>query len=375
MRTLICNGTLILDGNRSIDDGYLVIENKKITGIYAEEPDGKYDQHIDAQGQYIIPGLLDMHTHGAMGHDFNVCSMTDIEEIAQELYKEGVTGFLASLVCESPQDTLKLLKRYESCACPSLIGIHMEGPFLNKHQKAVMKEDCLRNPDMQEFQTFLQTSSKIRSMTIAPELPHALEMISKGYHKGIVMNIGHSDATSEQVLEAQAYGASGITHLYNAMSQHLHRAPGIVTGAVLSNLMCELIVDGFHIHEDIVRATYQMIGRDRIVLISDANPCKGLPDGDYEFSGKHVHISDSKAVVIETGRIAGSTLRMQDACKNMMKYCGCSIMDVVQMAAVNPATQYHLHKGKIELGYNGDIIIVNKDFDLLHVFANDEIIF
>lgn len=372
---MIKNGTLLLDGETSIKDGCIIIENGKIVGIYKGDMNIVVDKVIDAEGNYIVPGLLDMHTHGAIGHDFNICTKDEVQDVAKALLKEGVTGFLASLVAESHADTIAILKRFEACTAPSMIGIHLEGPYLNINKKAVMKEKFLRNPDLDEFNEFNRVSSKIKSMTMAPELPGAHEMMMTAVNRGIIVNIGHSDATCEQTLLAQEYGATGITHLYNAMTQHEHRAPGMVTGAILSNLYCELIVDGFHVHPDIVKSTYQMIGKKRIILITDANPCKGLPDGEYPFSGNEVIIKDGHARVKQTGRIAGSTLCLHDACKAMMKWCGCSMQDVLQMAAVNPGEQYHLSKGKLKLGYDGDALIVNKDFDILHVFQNDQLVF
>lgn len=375
MRTLIKNGNLVLDGRRMIYGGSILIENQKIIGIYKETPNVAADEIIDAHGEYVLPGFLDMHTHGSIGYDFNLCTKEDIHKVAKDLLKEGITGFLTSLVAESHKRTKEILHEFEGCDCPQMIGIHMEGPYLNRNKKAVMKEEFLRDPDMVELQEYLQISSKLCSMTIAPELPQALDMITFLHNHGIIANVGHSDGTCEQVLTAQQYGASGVTHLYNAMTQHEHRKPGVVTGAILSNLYCELIADGFHVHPDIVRATYQAIGKERIVLITDANPCKGLGDGAYEFSGKHVIMDHGHATVKETGRIAGSTLTMIDAGKHMMEYCGCSISDIVQMAAVNPAEQYHLHRGKIEIGYHADILIVNNTLDLLHVFSNDSLVY
>ena len=370
MRTYIKNGILVLDGKRVIDKGSLLMEDHKIIGIYSGIPHVEADEIVDAKGNYVLPGLLDTHTHGAVGYDFNLCSCEEIEEMAKHLRKEGVTGFLGSVVPESHEQMKAILTKLESCNCPNFIGIHMEGPYLNIEKKAVMKEEFLRDPNMDELREYLNAASKIVSMTIAPELPNALEMITYLENHGIAVNIGHTNATCAQVLEAQQYGASGITHLYNAMTQHEHRSPGAVTGAILSDLYCKLIADGFHVHPDIVRATYKMIGKERIILISDANPCKGLPDGEYAFSGKHVLIEQGHAVVKETGRIAGSTLTMLDAGKNMMKYCGCSISDVVLMAAVNPGERYHLKKGKLAVGYDGDVLIVNERLDLLRVCQN-----
>ncbi len=368
MKTLIKNGIVILDGIKRLNNGAVMIEGGKITGIYKDYEGLEADSVIDVQNNYIIPGLLDNHTHGAMGYDFNKCSSKqELEIISDSLLDEGVTGFNASIVCESHHDTLNLLQMYEGNTPDNLIGVHLEGPYLNIKNKGVMKEEHLRLVNFDEFNQYISTCRKVNAMTIAPELPNALELINYASNHGYVMNVGHSSASAKEVKKAQAYGAKGITHLYNAMSQHLHRDPGVVTGAILSDLMCELIVDGFHIDEDVIRATYKAIGKERIILITDANPCKGLPDGQYHFSGKDIVIVGGHATVKETGRIAGSTLGLNEACANMMRYCDCSIDDAVLMAAVNPAKLYGLKQGKIEIGYQGDIVVIDKEFTILAV--------
>lgn len=373
MKILIRNGTLIIDGKKRINNGAILVEKDKITGIYKDYSDVCADKVIDARGNYIIPGLIETHTHGIMGYDFNTCSLDDLQKISDASLQEGVTCFMASLVCESHERMLELVRMYDQSVVKNLLGVHIEGPFLNINNKGVMKVECLQKPCKEKFDDYLKHCSKLKSMTIAPELDNALDLITYGNNKGIVMNVGHSSATAHQVVQAQYYGAKGITHLYNAMGQHLHRDPGVVTGAIISDLYCEMIADGFHIHEDVIKATYKAIGKERLILICDANPCKGLPDGIYLFSGKEVEISDGKARVKETGRIAGSTIKLNEACYNMMKWCGCSIDDVVLMASINPAKLYNLNKGKLKVGYDGDIVVVNDKFDILAVINDGEI--
>lgn len=373
MRILIKNGVVIIDGKKRIDNGAVLVEGHKIIGVYKNYNDVHCDEFIDAMGHYIVPGLIETHTHGIMGHDFNTCTMEELKIIETASLKEGTTAFMASLTCESYQDTLDLLDLYQQTDIPNMIGVHMEGPFLNIKNKGVMKEDYIQAPDINKFNDYLKHCSKIKSMTVAPDVEGALDLINYASNRGVTINIGHTSATAKQVIEAQQYGASGITHLYNAMSQHLHRDPGVVTGAILSDLMCELIVDGFHIHEDIIRATYKAIGKERIVLITDSNPCKGLPDGEYSFSGKNVEIIDGKARVKETGRIAGSTLGLNQACYNMMKYCGCSIDDAILMASYNPAKLYNLNKGQLKVGYDSDVLVVDENFKIIRVVNNGKI--
>ena len=368
MKTMIRNARVLMHAQRCVKEEAVLIEDGTILDIASECELPHAEQVIDAEGLYLAPGLLDTHTHGIGGFDFNTCTAQAIEEIIALEHAEGVTGFLASLVVENHAMTMERLQLLDSQVSDSLLGIHLEGPFLNPKQKAVMKEEFLRLPDIEEFRQFLRVSSHVSSMTIAPELPDAQRLIKEGTRQGIVMNIGHSRADAQQVMQAQRNGAKGITHLYNAMSQHEHRNPGVVTGALLSDLMCELIVDGFHVHPDVVHATYRALGDDRIILISDANPYKAVADGEYPFSGKNIVIQDGKATVKETGRIAGSTLAMNTALRNMCRYTGCSVESAVRMAAYNPARLYGWKKGSIEPGYDADLMLMDDAFHIHRVW-------
>ena len=368
MKTMIINARVLMHAQRCVKEEAVLIEDGTILDIASECELPHAEQVIDAEGLYLAPGLLDTHTHGVGGFDFNTCTAQAIEEIIALEHAEGVTGFLASLVVENHAMTMERLQLLDSQVSDSLLGIHLEGPFLNPKQKAVMKEEFLRLPNIEEFRQFLRVSSHVSSMTIAPELPDAQRLIKEGTRQGIVMNIGHSMADAQQVMQAQRNGAKGITHLYNAMSQHEHRNPGVVTGALLSDLMCELIVDGFHVHPDVVHATYRALGDDRIILISDANPYKAVADGEYPFSGKNIVIQDGKATVKETGRIAGSTLAMNTALRNMCRYTGCSVESAVRMAAYNPARLYGWKKGSIEPGYDADLMLMDDAFHIHRVW-------
>ena len=368
MKTMIINARVLMHAQRCVKEEAVLIEDGTILDIASECELPHAEQVIDAEGLYLAPGLLDTHTHGIGGFDFNTCTAQAIEEIIALEHAEGVTGFLASLVVENHAMTMERLQLLDSQVTDSLLGIHLEGPFLNPKQKAVMKEEFLRLPNIEEFRQFLRVSSHVSSMTIAPELPDAQRLIKEGTRQGIVMNIGHSMADAQQVMQAQRNGAKVITHLYNAMSQHEHRNPGVVTGALLSDLMCELIVDGFHVHPDVVHATYRALGDDRIILISDANPYKAVADGEYPFSGKNIVIQDGKATVKETGRIAGSTLAMNTALRNMCRYTGCSVESAVRMAAYNPARLYGWKKGSIEPGYDADLMLMDDAFHIHRVW-------
>lgn len=363
METLYYHARIIL-ADDIISDGMVLVEDTKIKKVYPAYEELDVEQRMDMQGMILVPGFLDTHIHGALGYDFNVMQVGNVQKVADYLMQEGVTGFFASLVCEHHEDMLRILGNYEACTCPNLLGIHMEGPYLNKQNKAVMKEDCLRNPNLEEFKEYLATSTKIRSMSIAPELEGAKELIQYGTARGIVMNVGHSSASAQEVVDAQSWGCKGVTHLYNAMTQQEHRNPGVVTGAILSSLSCELIVDGFHVHPQIITSTCKAIDKSRLLLISDANPCMGLRDGSYTFSGKQINIQDGQATVLETGRIAGSTITIQKAIQNMKRYSGLTYPEVIRMATYQPSILYHLSTGRIEEGCDADLLFLDDSYDI-----------
>lgn len=372
MRTCIGNGKIFVNKDTTIENGYVLVKDGIITYCGQEQPKCTFDKYIDALGNNICPALIDTHTHGIGGYDFNTCSLKDFKKIEELEYREGVGALFCSLVPETHKHLIELLKKYDKCESSLLEGIHMEGPFLNISKKAVMKEEMLQNPNSDHFKEYIESTSKLKSMTFACELDVDHQLLQQGIEAGIIMNIGHSDATCQQVLEAEKHGAKGITHLYNAMSQHEHRNPGVVTAAFVSDgLICELIADGFHVHPDVIKATYKALGKDRIILVSDANPFKSAKEGDYIFSGKNIHVTKDSALVKETGRIAGSTLKMNVACQNMMKYCQCSLSEVLNMAAFLPGNYYGLNRGSLEKGMIGDIIIINNSFDILSMYKDE----
>lgn len=370
MKTLIKNG-VVLTGNDTIEKGCVVVEDGIISSV--NEMTDDYDQVIDAEGNYIVPAFIDAHTHGSVGIDFNTCQPEDIKKVAEYYRSEGVTGFLATLVPEFHEDLVRIFSNLHKCDVKAMDGVYIEGPFLSIEKKAVMKEECLCPVDIDKFREYKKVCPEFIGMTVAPELDGALELIEYGSKNGVVMNIGHSNATCKEALAGEKAGATGVTHLYNAMSQHLHREPGIVTAAMISSLYCELISDGIHIDKDVIRATYKAIGPERLILVSDANPFKGVEKGDYFFSGKTVTVTDEKVAVKETGRLAGSVLRLPKACQNMMDWCNATVEECVRMCSVNPADLYHLNKGHIKAGYQGDILIIDDRCNPIHLLSEDTI--
>lgn len=377
MLTLIKNANIIIDDKRSYTGNVLVSDNK-IVKISNDEDDA--DIVYDAKNRYLLPGLIDIHFHGSYGYDFIRNAKEAVEVIAKGLVMEGTTSFMASLTVVSHEELCALLHDYSNIDKTDgahFLGVHSEGPYLSVKYKALMDETYLRDPDLDELDEMLKNANGIlKIMTIAPERNNMDEFIKKALENNITLMIGHSDATSKEALHALDLGCTGFTHLYNAMSQHVHREPGNVTAAFLANsAYSEMIVDGFHIHPDVVKATYNILESKRICLITDAMLGKGMKDGEYIFSNLKCLKQANTVRVIESGRIAGSAITMLDAIKNMKKYTNCSMNDIVAMACVNPSkiAKVDKYKGSIEVGKDADIIILDDDLDLCMTMVSGNI--
>jgi N-acetylglucosamine-6-phosphate deacetylase len=380
---LIYNVNVYYDELHSVRNGAVAFEEKVIRIVKPDEVEQwkkKADELIDRLGYDLLPGYIDVHVHGGYGYDFLEDPEKCLEAFSENALREGCTAYLASLVCASKEKLINAMSKYtdlkqQGARC---LGIHMEGPFINPEQKAVMDPENIRMPDLEEFRAVISASNgNIRTMTIAPEMNGAMKLIEYGTKNGVNMMLGHSNATSQQAIKAQEIGAFGITHLYNAMSQHSHRDPGLVTAALLDDsLVCELICDGFHVAPDVIRATIKHIGK-RIALITDASLMRGLPDGDYVFSTYEVHKEGIKAQVKTTGRIAGSVVAMDDVCRNVCEFTDCSLNDIVRMASVNPAmiAGCQSSKGRLKKGYDADMILLDENMNVMSTYVSGKCLY
>ncbi len=379
MPTLIENVHLVPDGKHAFK-GSLLCENGKIIQLSPEKillSNEKSVQRIDGHGAWLLPGLIDLHLHGSYGADFIRQPQVSINTVAAGLIQEGTTSFLASLTVVSHPELCDLLHQYSFCRSPEktahFLGVHSEGPYLSKEYKALMDERWLRDPCESEFREMMEAANGcLKMMTVAPERKGMKQLIPALKQAKVTVMLGHTACTCKEALDALSQGAQGFTHLYNAMSQHSHRDPGAVTAAFLHpDAMAELIVDGFHSHPDIVRATMKILGPRRLILITDAMLGKGMPDGDYCFSNLNCRKRGNTVQVIETGRIAGSAITQLDALRNLRQFTGCSFNDLVQMACVNPAKLIHAdQKGSLAPGKDADMILVDAELRLLMTFID-----
>lgn len=375
---LIKHAHLIMDEHTELFDVNIYIENGKILEIGQIINDNC--KVIDAKNNLVIPGMIDVHIHGSMGHDFTNGNQKVINEVSKDLIKDGVTGYLGSLTVVSHKKMMNILDNYSKVIQPNgaiFHGIHAEGPYISMEYKAVMNPNYIRAFSENEFNEMIKYPNLIKTMTYSPSIENANRLLELGIENNIAMMVGHTNATCKQALDAIKKGAKGFTHLYNAMSPHTHRDPGTVTAAFNSNGYCELIVDKVHIHPEVIKMTYNGIGSSRIILITDAMNAKSLDDGLYQFSDLMILKKDRKAYVPETGRLAGSVACLNECMRNMKEITNASYPNLIEMACVNPAKLLKIddHKGRLQIGYDADIAILDDNFNCIMTIINEEVVY
>ena len=328
----------------------------------------------DAAGCYVIPGLVDIHTHGAMGEDFSDGNPAGMQPMADYYAAHGVTSFLATTMTLKEETltpamhTIRDFKRQGGAKCA---GIHLEGPFLCYAKRGAQAAENLHKPDSDLFDRLNAASGgMVKLVTVACEEEGA-EAFIRNVSQKCTVSLGHSTADYDTAMAGFAAGATHATHLYNGMPSFLHRAPGIIGAALDSGASVELICDGLHIHPAVIRATYKMFG-DKLNLISDSLRCAGMPDGDYELGGQPITMKNGKATLTGTDTLAGSSISMLDALRNVVKF-GLPLEAAVYAASTAPAQAAGLSDiGAIEAGRAADLLVLDKDLNLKAVFINGE---
>ncbi|MCY9590545.1 N-acetylglucosamine-6-phosphate deacetylase [Paenibacillus chitinolyticus] len=341
---------------------------EKIESGLATLPEGDYE-YMDGQGRLLIPGMIDVHIHGANGFDMMDGSETSIQEVSRACAATGCTSFLATSVSSTIEDLIAMIRSVKRVAGhevgAKIAGLHLEGPYLNPKRKGMQNERFLRHPDLAEMkEIFNEADGLIKMVTIAPELPGGMELISFLKETGVIIAVAHSDATYEEAKQAFEAGASHVTHCFNGMRPIHHRDPGLVVAAFEEeHVSLQAIVDGIHLHPAIVRMMHRLKGPDDMVLITDALQAMGLGDGKYMFGGHHVTVSEGVAR-LEDGTLASSTVTMNEALRLTVD-TGISLTDAVKMASSSPARLLGLaNKGKISVGFDADLVLLDEQFQV-----------
>jgi N-acetylglucosamine-6-phosphate deacetylase len=340
---------------------------------------------VRAADRTAIPGFVDVHIHGAGGHDVMEANETALGTITGRLAAFGTTSLLATTVTASADETCRSVEgiskyitgQYQTNdARAEILGIHFEGPFLSQERRGVHPAEWLQPPSAELLQRFLQAAAgNARILTIAPELLGAMPCIDAARSLGMVVSIGHTDATYEQARAAVAHGAHHATHVYNAMRPFTHRDPGVI-GAVLTTpeVTAELIADGIHVDEIAMKVLLQAKGAQGVILISDGISATGMPDGKYMLGGLEVTVNGGVCRNAE-GRLAGSTLTLDRALRNIVRL-GIPLADAVRMLTLNPATLLGIEfkKGALRTGADADIVLLNDELEISQVWARGTLV-
>ena len=371
----IFSGMQVFTAEKWEKDQAVIVEGSIIKAII---PVDMIQHHLPASRQefpadcYLIPGLIDMHVHGAKGNDVMDASEEALIAITHALAAEGVTGFLATtMTAESDRIeevlrvVVKTMPHQEGAA---IFGVHLEGPFIAKAKRGAQCGDATQSPDAKLIRRWQEAAQGvIKVVTLAPELPDAIPFIQTLRSMGIIASIGHTNATYAETCAAITAGCNQATHLFNAMRGVHQREPGAITALLLSDqVTAELIVDGIHLHPAIVELAWRFKGRERLVLVTDAMRAKCAADGRYELGGQEVEVQGGKAT-LKDGSLAGSTLRMPQAIRSMVQFSNCSLIDAIYMAACNPARALGLEsrKGSITVGKDADLTVLDANLEVL----------
>jgi N-acetylglucosamine-6-phosphate deacetylase len=331
----------------------------------------------------LAPGFVDIHMHGGAGLDVMRASSSELPKLNLFLTTHGVTGYFPTTVAAPLDQTCAALERIADSieaaqkssstngdiqALP--LGIHLEGPFLSHQRRGVHPPAYLVEPTLQIFDRFWQAArGHIRMMTIAPELPGALEVIAEAARRKVLVSIGHSDATLAAARAGAKAGARHATHTFNAMRPLDHREPGILAEVLTdTQLTADIIADGIHVAPEVVQLFLQAKGFDRAVLITDATAAAGMPEGTYQLGPLQVQVKDGRCTM--DGKLAGSVLTMDLAVRNVTQFANWSLQDAVRAATANPAKAARLgHHGQLTAGAEANLVLLSPGGEVLRTFV------
>ena len=325
---------------------------------------------LDAAGGYVIPGLVDIHTHGAVGEDFSDGKPQGLQPLADYYAAHGVTSYLATTMTlkeEVLTPAMHAVRDFKPGGGAKCAGVHLEGPFLSFAKRGAQAAENLHKPDAALFHRLNEASGgQVRLVTVACEEEGAIPFIRE-VSQVCTVSLGHTSADYDTAMAGFQAGASHATHLYNGMPSFLHRAPGVIGAAFDAEASVELICDGLHIHPAAIRATYQLFG-DKLNLISDSLRCAGMPDGDYELGGQPIVVKDHRATLLD-GTLAGSSISLLDAVRNVVRF-GLPLADAVYAASTAPALAVGLKAGALQAGRPADLLVLDGHLALKAVFVD-----
>ncbi len=385
---LMVHGKAVLE-NEVAESIYIFIENGKIQEIGPIKALPSHLENVEKieipEGQNVVPGFIDVHIHGAAGADTMDATIEALETMAKALPAEGTTSFLATTITQKHENIENALRNaalylngHNDSGKADILGVHLEGPFINKKRAGAQPMEYIINPDIELFKHWQELAEgSIKLVTVAPELENGTNFVSYLHENEVIASIGHSDAVYEEMENAVQAGAKQVTHLFNGMRGIHHREPGVAGSALLfKELMVELIADGIHVRPEVMKLVINAKGTEGMILITDAMRAKCLKNGIYDLGGQDVSVANGKALLAD-GTLAGSILKMNDSVKNILEAADISLSKAVQMASVNPAKQLNVYdrKGSISVGKDADLTILSNEYQVELTICRGEMAF
>lgn len=377
---LAITGGAVVTPHEVIENGVVLCEDGRVKAVGSSNEIGPEpgSQIINATGRVVMPGFIDTHFHGSGGDDVMANGAEGIRRISRALLKFGATGYLATTIAARHEELMRAVEdtiaaEEKDAANPEgaeILGLHIEGPYINARFKGAQPEWGIRDPNFDECNQLLDAAAgRIKIMTIAPELPGAIEMIRMLKNAGVAPSVGHSEADYDTALAAIEAGATRATHLFNAMSGVHHRKPGLAAAVLNEPGICaEMICDGVHVNPRMVSLAWKAKGRDGMTLITDATAAQGVGDGVFTLGDFQIQVRGPLCTLMDGVTIAGSVLTMNRAVGNAMAFTGMSLIDAAHTASLAPAEACGVadRKGSIEAGKDADLVILNPDFSVSH---------
>lgn len=362
---MIFKNANVLTDDFSFKQKDIEVSNDIISDI-GENLQGEF---VDLFDKYVIPGLIDIHTHAALGTD-TMDKDYDFEKVEKYFFSNGITTFFPTTISGTHEDILYTLKKLGKN--DNVIGINLEGPYISKNNKGAHIEDVIRLGNIGELKEYIAASNgKLKLTTVAPESPESLEFIKEA-SKLLTVSLGHTIADYDMSVKAFDSGAKNVTHIFNTMNPIHHRNPSLQCAAFeRDDVFCEVICDGIHLHPSIIRMLYKILGPDRMVLISDSMAATGLKDGKYFLGGTVETVVTDGVARTAGGNIAGSTTNIMMGVRNAVKF-GIKLEDAVKMASITPSRVVNIDNnyGSITVGKKADFIILDKDLNIISTYKN-----
>jgi N-acetylglucosamine-6-phosphate deacetylase len=377
MTLALVNGRLLRDSGW-VENQVVLIDSARIQQVVARDSNWSADNTYDLQGQTLLPGFIDVQVNGGGGVLFNDDpSVESIREIGRAHRRFGTTGFLPTLISDDLDVVSRAVKAAQDAieaGVPGVLGIHIEGPFLNAARKGVHDETKLRwlNEDALGLLTSLKGGKTL--VTLAPERTTP-QIIRKLSNAGVIVSAGHTNGTYAEIRTALDHGLTGFTHLFNAMSQLTGREPGAV-GAALDDdgSWCGIILDGHHVDPVVLKIAMRSKRRDRFMLVTDAMPTVGAPNKTFSLQGRPISVAYDNMLVDENGRLAGSDIDMATAVRNSLEMLDVDLPHAARMASLYPATFLGLDRelGRIEAGYRADLVLVDAGLNVIETWIDGQ---